>query len=577
MVMIVAEIASAHEGKLEQMLQLVDAAKASNADAVKFQIYKADLLSVQSYPFYNLYKQLEYDENKWEQIISYAHELQLPVLAEVSDPWGLQLARKCGAEGYKIHSTVFYEEELMAKIASTGKPVYLGVGGIPLAKIDNALEILSKSGAKKVILIHGFQSYPTRLEDTDLLRIVALKERFKLPVCFADHVDADSQLAVILPLVAIGCGVDVIEKHLTLDRSRKGLDYFSALNPAEFSSMVNSIREVEKALGTGDLSGQAERKYLISVVKKIVATEQIKAGEFITPEKIAFKRSEGEGLLPTDKQRILYKKAKKNIENLKNLGFDVIGIRPNPIVMKKLIKRDFYKYLNPVKITEYSLWSSTYIIAHAFRIPLIIQGENPGLTLGVRKTGVGVDGDALKANELNTLSSGWEEYLDEGLTERDLFLFHYDGGQLRKEGIRGIWLQYYVKKWSQSGNAEFSIAHGLTIRPEYFNPYEHGTYGAYYQMDGSILEVNQMLKYIKFGFGQCTDHACYDIRAGRLTREEAIELVKRYDGKCGVRYIKKFCDYIGITMDEFWRVANSFRGDMWTKDENGNWILKDTL
>jgi len=267
---------------------------------------------------------------------------------------------------------------------------------------------------------------------------------------------------------------------------------------------------------------------------------------------------------------------RKNIENLKNLGFDVIGIRPNPVVMKKLIKRDFYKYLNPVKITEFSLWASTYIIAHAFRIPLIIQGENPGLTLGVRKTGVGVDGDALKADELNTLSSGWEEYLDEGVTERDLFVFHYDRKELVKEGVKGVWLQYYMKEWSQSGNLEFSIAHGLTIRPEYFNPYDFGTYAGYYQMDGDLMHMNQMLKYFKFGFGQCTDHACYDIRAGLLTREEAIELVKRYDGKCGVQYIQKFCDYIGITMKEFWRVVDTFvNKDLFLKDSiTGRWKPK---
>ncbi len=86
-----------------------------------------------------------------------------------------------------------------------------------------------------------------------------------------------------------------------------------------------------------------------------------------------------------------------------------------------------------------------------------------------------------------------------------------------------------------------------------------------------------MLKYIKFGFGLCTDHASFDLIDGLLTREEAIELVKKYDGKCGERFIKKFCDYIGITMDEFWRVANSFRGPMWERDSNGEWCLKNPV
>lgn len=263
---------------------------------------------------------------------------------------------------------------------------------------------------------------------------------------------------------------------------------------------------------------------------------------------------------------------KHNIENLKNLGFDVISIRPNPKVMKKLIRRDFYKYLNPVKITEYSLYSSTYIIAERFDIPLIIQGENPGLTLGARLTGVGTDSNALKANELHTLSSGWEEYLEvEGVEKRDLFMFHYDRKRLEEKGCRAIWIQYYLKEWSQHGNAEFSRNHGLMWRPPDFDPNSIGTYAPFSQMDGDLTQVNQLLKYIKFGFGQCMDQACYDLREGRITREEAIQLVKKYDGKCAERYMLKFCNYIGITLEEFWFIANQFRGPVWIKDEQDKW------
>jgi len=268
---------------------------------------------------------------------------------------------------------------------------------------------------------------------------------------------------------------------------------------------------------------------------------------------------------------------KKNIENLKNLGFDVISMRPNPIVIKKLMKRDFYKYLNPVKVTEYSLFASTYIIADAFKIPLVIQGENDAFTLGVRNTDLPADSNALNANKFNTLSTDWRHYIGDGITEQDLFFYHYDAEKLAKSGCRGVWLQYYTKKWSQSHNAEFSIAHGLTIRPEDFDPNEIGTYARYYQLDSDFVQVNQMLKYIKFGFGQCTDHACYDIRAGKITREEAIELVRKYDGKCSERYIKKFCDYIGISLGEFWRVVESFRGFMWEKNLKGEWVLKNPI
>lgn len=262
---------------------------------------------------------------------------------------------------------------------------------------------------------------------------------------------------------------------------------------------------------------------------------------------------------------------KHNVENLKNLGFDVISIRPNPKIIKKLIKRDFYKYLNPVKITEYTLWCSSYIIADQFNVPLIIQGENAALTLGTSLTGLGKGSDALNANQTQSLSTGWEEYIIDGVEEKDLFLYHYDREKLFKKGIRGIWLQYYLKEWSFRKNAEFSKEYGLLWRPDNFDPNTIGTYVLFSQLDSDFVQVNQMLKCIKFGFGQCVDHVCYDIRDGYLTRDEGIELVLKYDGKCAEKYIKQLCDYIEIRLDEFWETVNQFRGPMWIKNSNDEW------
>ena len=260
----------------------------------------------------------------------------------------------------------------------------------------------------------------------------------------------------------------------------------------------------------------------------------------------------------------------RNIENLKNLGFDVVTIRPNPQIMKKLIRYDFFKNLNPVKPTEFSLFSSTYIIAEKFHIPLIIQGENPGLILGTRLTGVGTDSNALKANELHTLSSGWEVYTKvEGVNKDDLFWFHYDRKKLEEMDISGIWLNYFIKEYSQKHNTEFSKKHGLIGREKDFDPNSIGTYNPYFALDSDLAQLNQLLKFVKFGFGQCMDHVCYDIRDGKMTRKEAIEMVFKYDGKCSEKYIKKFSDYINITIEDFQKTAEKFRGDVWSKDKAG--------
>lgn len=267
---------------------------------------------------------------------------------------------------------------------------------------------------------------------------------------------------------------------------------------------------------------------------------------------------------------------KYNINNLANLGFDLFMIRPNPNVMRKLIKRDFYKYCNPQKVTEYTLWASTYQVALAYKIPLIIQGENAGLTLGVAK-GIGKDGDATNVFKSNTLSGGdaFGEYGDV-VDKKSLMQYQFPDRKLfGLAGIKAIWLQYYFKEWNCRHNAEFSMARGLKIR-ESANFDELGRYTNFGALDSDMNIYNQMLKYYKFGFGAATDEACYDIRNGRITREAAIKLVKQYDGKCGEKYIIGFCDYIDIPVEEFWRVTDGFvNKKLFTKDPTtGKWKPK---
>ena len=252
------------------------------------------------------------------------------------------------------------------------------------------------------------------------------------------------------------------------------------------------------------------------------------------------------------------KKGKKTKSHL----YSVNEIKKLNKEIKNIVERDLQNITCKRKI----------IYRFKFNIPLIIQGENPGLTLGTSLTGVGTDSNAMKANELHTLSSGWEEYAEvEGVEEKDLYLFHYDRKKLEEKGCKAIWLNYFLKEWSNHNNAVFSKQHGLKWRPDDFDPNSIGTYLPYFQLDGDLTQVNQLLKYIKFGFGQCMDHVCYDIREGRITREKAIELVKLYDGKCSDEYIENFCNFIEISNDEFWKTVEKFRGDVWEKTSDGNW------
>ena len=191
--------------------------------------------------------------------------------------------------------------------------------------------------------------------------------------------------------------------------------------------------------------------------------------------------------------------------------------------------------------------------------------------MGTRLTGVGTDGNALKANMLQTLSKGYQEYLTiDGISDKDLYFFHYDREKLEKNNTIGIWLNYYIKEWSNRNSAEIAEKHGFKMRDKNFNPESIGTYVRYFQLDTDLTQVNQLLKFIKFGFGQCMDHVCYDIVDKKITRNEGMKIVKKYDGKCSSEYIKKFCNYIEISEDDFWSIAEKFRGEMWKK-ENNQW------
>jgi hypothetical protein len=147
--------------------------------------------------------------------------------------------------------------------------------------------------------------------------------------------------------------------------------------------------------------------------------------------------------------------------------------------------------------------------------------------------------------------------------------------RLDAAGIKAIWLQYYVKEWGWRHNAAFAIARGLKIRDKE-DLHEIGRYTRFGALDSDMNIYNQMLKYYKYGFGFATDEACYDIRDGVISREEGIKLVKEYDGKCGVKYLEGFCDYISITMEEFWGVVDQFvNKKLFAKDKlTGKWTPK---
>jgi hypothetical protein len=207
---------------------------------------------------------------------------------------------------------------------------------------------------------------------------------------------------------------------------------------------------------------------------------------------------------------------------------------------------------------------------------LIFLGENPAYYLG---TPIGDDygGDATRMKYCNTLSGGSPEQLmvDE-VRWQDVYFYTYPAdSDIEYANIRIAYLGHYIEDFNSYENARFAIARGLRLRDD--PPEDIGDFTRSQSLDEDFYCVNQYLKYLKFGFGQATDKVSEAIRFGRMNAATGLELIRKYDGKCAHKYIKRFCDYLEITEDEFSQIAEACRNkDIWyTKD--GKWHLRSEL
>jgi N-acetyl sugar amidotransferase len=263
----------------------------------------------------------------------------------------------------------------------------------------------------------------------------------------------------------------------------------------------------------------------------------------------------------------------ENLGNMINLGFDTISISPSPKTWKRLMREGFLRFGNWARSTEMALFASVPKVAIAYHIPLILWGENPAIQFG--NLGVGSlnwDGNGMK--NTNTLKGGPDALLPQDLEEQDIIWYRYpEDKEMEKANLQIVYLGYFWKDWSKINNGDFSIAHGLEVRD--VPPAEQGSLYPFDALDDDFMIVNQMIKHVKYGFGKVNDEVCELIRAGKITRDEGIVLLRKYDGKCDPKYIKRVCQYLEISEEKFWEVVESFRNhDIWRKNEQGQWELK---
>jgi len=259
-----------------------------------------------------------------------------------------------------------------------------------------------------------------------------------------------------------------------------------------------------------------------------------------------------------------------NLSNLINLGFDVIVSAPAPGVWRQLVREAFFKFANWAKATEVASYACTSVpkIAIYYNIELIFIGENQSLR--DPKT---IEENPWEYNNLveqNTLNGGDISWMYEaGISESSLIPYQFPTAkEMNNANINIIDLGWFIKDWDNQTNAEYSCLSGIDIRTD--SPQNTGDLLGVSALDEDWVTLNQMIKYYKFGFGKVTDYVNEDIRAGRLTRDDAISIVNKYDGACSDNYIKSFCDYIGISTEYFWEcVLDNVNKDLFKVNKEG--------
>ena len=315
---IIAEAGVNHNGSLEIAKRMVDAAKYTGADAIKFQTFKAENIVTKNaekaeYQVkntgedasqYSMLKKLELSYDDFRDLKAYCDNSGIEFLSTPFDLESIDFLQELGIRFLKIPSGEITNFPYLRKIGQTGMPVIMSTGMSTLEEVGEAIRVLREYGSNEISLLHCTTEYPAPLDSVNLKAIQTMAEVFNLPVGYSDHTEG-----ITVSIAAAALGAVIIEKHFTLDRNMEGPDHKASLETDALKTMVQSIRDVEIALGDGEKTpSEHEVKNAAVVRKSIVAKTFIKAGESFTEYNISVKRP-GTGISPMNWNSVLGKVA----------------------------------------------------------------------------------------------------------------------------------------------------------------------------------------------------------------------------------------------------------------------------
>lgn len=330
-VLVIAEIGVNHDGDPRIALDLVDAAVEAGADAVKVQSFRTELLVSDSAPQATyqqhrapassqaaMLRDLELDADAHRAVADRCERHGVEFLSTPFDPPSLELVRSLGVGRLKVASGELTNWPMLLLMARTRLPILMSTGMATLDEVDDALAVIrwgrsvergipseseltalrdrATAGTAQlddVTILHCTSSYPAAAADVHLRAMGTLADAFGLPVGYSDHTTGHA-----IAFAAVALGAVVVEKHLTLDRSRPGPDHAASLEPAEFATMVDGIREVSRALGSATKQpSPAEREIRDVARRSVVTTRSIRAGEILREDDLTALRP-GTGVHP---------------------------------------------------------------------------------------------------------------------------------------------------------------------------------------------------------------------------------------------------------------------------------------
>ncbi len=325
---IIAEAGSNHNGSIEQAKRLIDVAVDADADSVKFQLFRADRL----YPrnagksdylgmdksIYDIINDMEMPYEWLPELAAYCQESGIIFLSSAFDEESVDELDPY-VPAYKIASYEMTHLPLIRHIAKKGKPVIISTGTANLEEVRETVEAFYETGNQDLALMQCTASYPASVESLNLKAIVTLQQEFGIPVGLSDH----SRDPLVGPMGAMGLGANLLEKHYTLSNQLPGPDHSYAVEPDELRTMIQNVRAVEDALGSGTKVRHASEDELHEFARRyIFSSTDIAKGDVLTTDNLVVLRKGklSEGLAPKEWDGILGKKAARDIPSQQPLN-----------------------------------------------------------------------------------------------------------------------------------------------------------------------------------------------------------------------------------------------------------------